>query len=655
MNGLKIGTKITLGYLALILILLVMVGLLTARLFSINENSQILSQDSMPMVNESSELERALQSMALELRSYSLTEKKEYIDSARKIFLPEVEMRLKAINSNLGDYKSPDKADITSRVMSIEAQVEAIKKLIIEANDMEKNLARLNQARNDFTSIRNEVFQTDLNGYFMEIQAVLSTVNQETEDFYIDLSNSMFDRYEWTNLIFWQAQAPNPGDAVSLEKLLAIEGITDQREIEGAKLKNSKNINDSKTALSESLDDLNKLLEEKDIPNEVQEKGRALKSKYPLIEAELTKFINEWNIRTANDNKLAQIINSISKDLKDLATQARDTSTAGANQTQKDVSTALTAAFVGLGLTFLAGLLCAFLISNGITNSIKNAIARIMAGAGSVEQNAAILANAAGTLSQGASQNASSLESISSALEELSAMTGRNSENADQANSLMKTALTDVASAAGSMAQVINAMGEISTSGQEIGKIIKTIDEIAFQTNLLALNAAVEAARAGEAGAGFAVVADEVRNLAIRSADAARNTADLIAGTIQNINSGAGLVHQASEGFDRVGNSVDKVGALLSEVAEASREQAAGISQISRSMADMDKVTQDNLSTSSQAAGASSDLANQAEELIDTVSSLSIMVYRQDEARRLSNGRHKSISSNTSRLLIGRY
>lgn len=648
MNGLKIGTKITLGYLALILILLIMVGLLAARLFSINENSQILSQDSMPMVNESSELERALQTMALDLRSYSLTEKKEYLDSARNILLPEVEKRLKAINNNLSDYKSADKAEILTRANGIQAQVEAIKNLI---NDMEKNLIRLNQARNDFTSIRNEVFRTDLNGYFMEIQSVLSTVDQETEELYIDLSNSMFDRYEWINIIFWQAQAPNPGDAVNLEKLLAIEGITDAQEIAGARLKNSKNINDSKTALFESLDYLNKLLEEKNIPGEVQEKGRVLKSKYPLIEAELSKFINEWNIRTANDNKLTQIINSISGDLRALATKARDTSTAGANQTQSDVSTALTAAFVGLGLTFLAGLLCAFFISNGITNSIKNAIARIMTGAGSVEHNAAVLANAAGTLSHGASQNASSLESISSALEELSAMTSRNSENADQANSLMKTALSDVSSAADSMSQVIKAMDEISTSGQEIGKIIKTIDEIAFQTNLLALNAAVEAARAGEAGAGFAVVADEVRNLAIRSAEAARNTADLIAGTIQNINSGADLVSHASEGFDRVGSSVDKVGSLLSEVAEASREQASGIAQISRSMTDMDKVTQDNLSASSQAADASSDLANQAEELIDTVGDLSIMVHRQDDVRRLSSARHKPIAASANRLM----
>jgi methyl-accepting chemotaxis protein len=172
------------------------------------------------------------------------------------------------------------------------------------------------------------------------------------------------------------------------------------------------------------------------------------------------------------------------------------------------------------------------------------------------------------------------------------------------------------------MAKVITAMDEISRSGGEINKIIKSIDEIAFQTNLLALNAAVEAARAGEAGAGFAVVADEVRNLAIRSADAAKNTADLIETTIGNINSGSVMVHEASEAFKVVETNAAKVGSLVSEVASASKEQSQGIHQITTAMAEMDKVTQANAATSEESASAAAQLSTQASSLLGVVSDM---------------------------------
>jgi methyl-accepting chemotaxis protein len=177
-----------------------------------------------------------------------------------------------------------------------------------------------------------------------------------------------------------------------------------------------------------------------------------------------------------------------------------------------------------------------------------------------------------------------------------------------------------------SMTAVIKAMEEISTSGAEIGKIIKTIDEIAFQTNLLALNAAVEAARAGEAGAGFAVVADEVRNLAIRSADAAKNTADLIASTISNINSGSQMVNDTAENFRTVEDHSAKVAALLGEVTEASKEQAQGIGQITTAMTEMDKVTQSNAASSEEAASAAGDLSSHAGNLLESVNELNTLV-----------------------------
>jgi methyl-accepting chemotaxis protein len=158
-------------------------------------------------------------------------------------------------------------------------------------------------------------------------------------------------------------------------------------------------------------------------------------------------------------------------------------------------------------------------------------------------------------------------------------------------------------------------MTEISRASEETSKIIKTIDEIAFQTNLLALNAAVEAARAGEAGAGFAVVADEVRNLAMRAADAAKNTADLIEGTVKKINEGSELVEKTSHQFSKVATSSAKMSELVAEIAAASSEQSQGIEQINKAVSEMDKVIQQNAANAEESASASEEMNAQAEQM----------------------------------------
>ena len=610
MSEIKIGAKVTLGYLVLILILMVLVGLLSSLLFSINQSAQVLSRNVMPLVNDSAGLERALLNMSQELRNYGFTEERAYLERA-KAFLPDIEANLKSMDDNLADYQSPDKNEVAGLLTGLKSQVTSLRNL---SGTMESTLVRLDGARTEFTRLRDSVFTDHLYPFFGLIQDELAAAQGEDADAkarldrYTSLSNSMWDNYEATNLTFWQGQARrSPGEISRAAELLKA-----------------------------SLEDLNRLLAEPTLPRETLASGRDLAGRIPAIQKVLNDFIVIWGERDAIDRDSRELMLSVTRNLSELGTRAGRISAEGADQTRRNVSSALTASFVGLALTLALGLLCAFFISRGITGSIKGAINRILSGAGYVELSAGVLAEAAGTLSHGASRNASSLQDIAAALEELSAMTSRNSDNAGQADSLMQGARGDMLQAGQSMDSVVRAMDEISASGREISHIIKTIDEIAFQTNLLALNAAVEAARAGEAGSGFAVVAEEVRNLATRSAEAAKNTADLIDGTIKNISTGSELVKQAGEGFGRVRQNVDLVGNLLSEVAEASQEQSQGIGQISRSMADMDRVTQDNLLASSQAAGASSDLAGQAEELMDTVNQLSGLVYSPDEARDLT-------------------
>jgi methyl-accepting chemotaxis protein len=197
-------------------------------------------------------------------------------------------------------------------------------------------------------------------------------------------------------------------------------------------------------------------------------------------------------------------------------------------------------------------------------------------------------------LSEAASAQAASLEETSSSLEEMTSQTKRTAGNAAQANNLMSTAQQIIEKANVSMSQLTGSMKEIAAGSEQTQKIVKTIDEIAFQTNLLALNAAVEAARAGEAGSGFAVVADEVRNLAIRAAEAAKNTSGLIEDIVKKIRNGEKLVEVTNEAFKEIMGSSGKVVQLIGEIAGSSQEQSLGIDQINRAVAEMNNLTQQN-------------------------------------------------------------
>jgi methyl-accepting chemotaxis protein len=198
------------------------------------------------------------------------------------------------------------------------------------------------------------------------------------------------------------------------------------------------------------------------------------------------------------------------------------------------------------------------------------------------------------TLSEAAARQAVSLEETSSSLEEMSSMTRQNAESATEADKLMTLARDLVDKTKMSVGELRESINQIARSTEETRKIIKTIDEIAFQTNLLALNAAVEAARAGEAGAGFAVVADEVRNLALRAAEAAKNTSGLMEDIILKINNNAVLVASADQDFNQMSQATTKATHFAGEIASASKEQSQGIEQVNVAVFEMNRMTQAN-------------------------------------------------------------
>jgi len=280
------------------------------------------------------------------------------------------------------------------------------------------------------------------------------------------------------------------------------------------------------------------------------------------------------------------------------------------------------ASVVVTAIAFITGIFMSFVIIRSITRPIFRIIAGLNEGSDQVASASGQVSSASQGLAEGSSEQAASIEETSSSLEEMSSMTKQNADNANQADNLMREANQVVTKANDSMTDLTTSMEEISKASEETSKIIKTIDEIAFQTNLLALNAAVEAARAGEAGAGFAVVADEVRNLAMRAADAARNTAELIEGTVKKVNEGGELVATTNEAFTEVAESASKVGELVGEIAAASNEQAEGIEQVNKAVVEMDKVVQQNAANAEESASASEEMNAQAEQMKGMVNQL---------------------------------
>ncbi|MGA2227991.1 MAG: methyl-accepting chemotaxis protein [Syntrophobacteraceae bacterium] len=272
-----------------------------------------------------------------------------------------------------------------------------------------------------------------------------------------------------------------------------------------------------------------------------------------------------------------------------------------------------------IGLLMVAA---GYFLSRSLVRPMLKSMSLIDRGVNEVSIAADQVSSSSQQLAEGASEQAASIEETSSSLEEMSSMTKQNADNARQADQLMTSTKESVSHSTQIMDQLSTSMGEISKASEETSKIIKTIDEIAFQTNLLALNAAVEAARAGEAGAGFAVVADEVRNLAMRAAEAAKNTANLIEGTVKKIKEGSELMEKTDAEFRQVAHNVERSGELVGQISAASAEQSQGIEQINKAVSEMDKVVQQNAANAEESASASEEMNAQAAQMKDFVRAL---------------------------------
>jgi methyl-accepting chemotaxis protein len=301
---------------------------------------------------------------------------------------------------------------------------------------------------------------------------------------------------------------------------------------------------------------------------------------------------------------IARVKTSVHEFQVDLETRTR------AEQRRNElVVFSITAIGIAIGIYF------AWIITRSVNHGITAVAGRLAAESDKAIASAGQVAEASQSMAGGAAQQASALEETSSSLHEMASMTTRNSENAQNAKSLANHARATADAGAADMEQMKSAMGAIKGSSLEISKIIKTIDEIAFQTNILALNAAVEAARAGEAGLGFAVVAEEVRNLAQRSAQAAKETAEKISASTDKSDQGVRISEKMAGNLAAIVEKTRQLDERIGEIAQSSHEQSEGINQINAAVANMDKITQANAALSQQSAAASEEFKSQAAQV----------------------------------------
>ena len=370
--------------------------------------------------------------------------------------------------------------------------------------------------------------------------------------------------------------------------------------------------------------------------NEWHELVKESKLLRPMAERIKDEFIN---LKNALNQYLSQVTNqktyrSLMGSQKEKLRQVNiELGRISVEKLENQTRTSLFIIFGFIIAAILIGIFYAFFSTKKIVGQVEVVSQGITAGTDHVASAAGQLSTASQRLAEGSSDQAAAIEETSSSMEEMSSMTNQNATHSEQARAMMDDATQIVEKVNKKMDAMAAAIEAITKSNEETGKIIKTIDEIAFQTNLLALNAAVEAARAGEAGAGFAVVADEVRSLALRAANAAKETSNLIEDTIKAVNNGNEITRATRESFKENMAITGIVGELVAEIAAASNEQASGIEQVNRVVTEMEKVTQQNAAGAEASASAVEEVIVQTDRMKVYVSDLLALIGTRDKRK----------------------
>lgn len=609
MRNLTLGKKVMLGFCVLLAIVCALGLSAAVNMKNVEKTTGVLARENVPEVVVAGNVERSVLVTMMASRGYVLTEDQQFLEQARNDF--------KQVMKHLAEAKTLGAG--SAHLARLKAAAEEAEAAAVEYEKLLDETVRLTAALEE------------------ERKGAEAAAGR-----YMDICNEfiMVQEAELTNDLRVEKDA-----AALLERTKKIKMVNDIREM-GSRIiagtwksqfrRDTQLLAETKqifVGVYAELDQLKAITRQEKLQRMIEDCRVAGKA----YEKSMEVFLNQWQLReevgkrrtAAGERVLQKAMATAQLGMENIG---RATGDAAAG-----LASASRITYAGLILAGIFGIGAAFFITWSISRPISMVVNGLTDASGQVAEASHHVSSSSQHLAEGASEQAASLEETSSSLEEMASMTRRNAENAASAKVKTTRAQEVISRVSSHMEEMAAAVAEIARSSEETGKIVRSIDEISFQTNLLALNAAVEAARAGEAGAGFAVVADEVRSLAMRAAEAARSTSDLIDSTIRAVKSGKHLTGLTRDAFRENMEIASEIAVLVDEIATACREQSHGIDQINTAVAEMDKVTQQVAASAEESASAAEEMNAQAEQMKSYVVNLTAMV----RGGRNGNGIHR--------------
>ncbi len=606
--SMKLGTKIGLGFGALIVIAMLLGGLAVVSMKKVEKKAIVLSGEYMPEVDLCNEVERSALLTMYAIRGYGLSEDRTYLDDGIN--------HLGELDRWLGEC-----ADLAARAEHLVMLGPAVAK----ARDLARqyrDLVSQTEGLSERLGRNRETLDEAAAGYMQSCARFLAAQDGAMAH---DIargagSAELRERLQKIALI---------NDIITLGNATRVacfrgQAVRDPRIIERADV----NFDEIARKVQE-LRAITRLSEDLAQIDAAEAAGADYRRG-------MTELVANWVALDALGTRRTAIGNELLAQVQQTAAAGIDGAVTIANDATSGLGAASLTVLFGLAVAVLVGLALAILITRSITGPLNRIIGALRSGSGQTSAAADQVSSASQSLAEGASRQAAAIEETASSVQEMASMTRLSARSAGEARTLASTTNASASKGVEAMSRMSKAIADIKKSSDATARIITTIDEIAFQTNLLALNAAVEAARAGDAGKGFAVVAEEVRSLAQRSAEAAKNTAQMIEDAVRNADGGVTIGKEVGEVLAEIGNAAGQVNGLVEQIASASEEQASGLEQVNLAVGQLDQITQANAANAEESASAAEELSGQAEELNRMVVELMSMVGGASDAIQVS-------------------